>query len=305
MHPEQSRKKINKQQQAALEKSKQKSRERRRLGIVGGVIFAAAASISGAVIIANRSNPDSDTPQPITDQKNAFDLISNQMQILDASPSPKETEILERHSFDKLNIAIEDEQSYRAEAEFRIYETLEFMRESQNPIFQEAINFMDQTTEDNVRFNLSPTLVRPETLMAATPVIDDGRLRYYIEISTDNILYGSNTLSAALALTHELKHAQNGLERQRNFPPETSADTLMQQEQDILHNPDLLALEEASGYGIQSQALIWEYDFGFNGTISAGFVIDAATFTQFGYDAKSPEWIEYIKKTYVSNQIPN
>lgn len=297
-------------QQRADEKAK-KERQRNRAPYIVGATVGAAAILGVGGIIWSRSHTEQRpeiSPSPIahaTQQEyspfSSEGIIQAEIKRRNIQPSVKEKFLWEK-GFRANNPPLPVNEETKKEAERRVQQTLDFMKQSENPHLKSAAEYYEnlkKNEEVNIAVSIDPKIQKTEAALTKT-VFRKNKAVADITFTADPILNGANSIQLAFLLAHEIEHAKNMKDFDSSMPSTVTLPERITYHSFRDNNPQEVIQEEARGNGKEAEAFIvaqglLQYPM----NRRSYFLIDrAAMFIQSGSNVQSPEWQKFIQKEY-------
>lgn len=190
-------------------------------------------------------------------------------------------------------------------AKIRLLTTLDLMDQSANPYFKHASEFLLElmkTKEFSFNIHSTPDTRKPGIVISSDIAAMGDKLTYFTSIDADLILNRIGPVGLAASIAHETRHIEDLWNFQQTLDPTLTPEQRVQvdkqnQENDHQH----LLHAEMRGYGIQSQAYMYQYGLlaGQRAETESSIEEAAAAFSRAGNDANSPAWRVYIQRVAI------
>lgn len=184
----------------------------------------------------------------------------------------------------------------------RIEVVLKTMQQSQNWYLQDAGTFLSELiSSGDLIFSFHPRLesqtLQKKAIMATGPELHEGKVRYRMFISIDDVLNENTSLSLALFLTHEAEHVGNMMLFSQNIPASATPEQELQSIASWKEDKEEYVKEEARGSGREALATIEAARFGLlRGWVKNSQMILSAMLIRSGKKTNTPEWISFVKE---------
>lgn len=291
--PNDRKKRLTPQQQAARDRVVAIDQRNRRLLIGTGII--APIAVAGTLIakkILSEQEPQTDEAWI---QNGAAQIIVQEKPL---EPNTQEIETWKKRAFQPISENLSEEKT-KEEAKKRVQQTIELMGMSLNPYFKTAHNLLKQLEkQDRLRVIYERSLdhVQKDGFMLAEAQENNGKLYNVLGVSSSLVNRANFPMIIALFLTHEIRHIANFNEFENKLKqnnPYISPQEILAQDKKRISDKGKV-LEEARAYAEEARAYIYQYGLGEKSGNKTFFEKFAARFVEYGQKEDDPRWLQYI-----------
>ena len=130
--------------------------------------------------------------------------------------------------------------------------------------------------------------------MTTRPEVNGDQLKWFLDVSVNQILKYKDSVQLAILLTHEARHLKRFHEYDKasgNLTVDQRYTRLLQRAQ----NPVEHLQEEADAYGIQSKAYVYQTGLMGRRDMGSESYSIALNFIKFGQNSENPSWQQYLQ----------
>lgn len=314
---EQRRAEVHAQQQ------KQAQDKRNRNFAIGGGLAAAAVGVIGlgihyGVIFGGNSAPSDPTPVsgPISALDQDYDtpysyevnkaFVLNTVTRAEPSIALQERSLWQQYEVDHKSVKLPpqfNKEEVHQEVMVRFNKVLNIMKTSNNPYFREAGEFFRRELNNTIAAQLFLDTRSSAPLMAlGSGKAPDGSVVRILRTEVSEIMRNNHPVDWAIAFTHEYRHEIQHRERKEQAKKAAQASGREFSESDFFDqeqsNTNQFLLDEADAYAHETEALLEQTKYGFNGSEDA--LKRARKYIEYGKNPTDPRWVSFIKRNIAS-----